>query len=88
MKVGPFLQNLTKEPAHLCKPDAILDGPGPRVPVVLVLRVPPLGQEEHWVSILLARQPESILVYKQIVEGFPFEILNFLTCDAYMVKMS
>ena len=55
---------LTQEAAHLGKPDAVLDGPGPGVPVVVVLRVPPLGQEEHWVSVLLAGQPETILVDK------------------------
>ena len=45
---------LTQEASHLCKPDAILDGPGPRVPVVVVLRVPALGQEQHWIPVLLA----------------------------------
>ena len=59
-----FMFQLTQEASHLCKPDAILDGPGPGVPVVVVLGVPPLGQEQHWVSVLLAGQPESIVVDK------------------------
>ena len=35
----------------------------PGIPVVVVLRVPSLGQEKHWVAVLLAGQPALTNIY-------------------------
>ena len=55
----------TQEASHLGEPDAVCDGPCPRVPIVLVLWVPPLGEQQHREAVLFAGEPETILACKR-----------------------
>ena len=55
----------TEEASHLGEPDAVCDGPGSRVPVVLVLWVPPLGEQQHREAVLFAGEPETNLACKR-----------------------
>ena len=57
----------TQEASHLGEPDAVCDGPCPRVPVVLVLWVPPLGEQQHREAVLFAGEPETNLAWKKIL---------------------